>query len=178
MTSLWGPKYWTFFHKFSTLYPDNPSDFDKAMALTFLMTIKKVLPCPSCSRHYSKNLSEFTIRDALKSKYNFVKWFVDFHNYVNMSLKKKVVVAKKSINNLISTNDNIIQKFIDILEFMDHALPKKGSVHLGHVKAIQRFFKSVIYFMDLGKYGPFNLEFSDVQSFKIMKKNFIEKIKQ
>ena len=55
-TTIWGPAAWLFLHSVAFQYPDNPSDLIKQKYYTFFNSIKNVLPCPNCQKHYTENL--------------------------------------------------------------------------------------------------------------------------
>lgn len=182
MTNIWGATYWNFFHTISTMYPDKPSDLDKNMASTFMSKIDKILPCKKCAKHYQQNFRSFKIRNALNSKNDFIEWFVDFHNYVNMALNKKMLDKFKMINKIKKNsidnpeNNNIISQLCDVMEFMIHAFPEKENIRIGYIYSIRYFLISVIHLAKLKKYGSFNLHFNDKKSFIEMKNNFIQQI--
>lgn len=147
MSSLWGPKYWKFFHTLSTLYPNNPTIYDKSLALTLISTIDRVLPCPKCARHFRQNLKEITIRNALNSKIDFIKWFIDLHNMVNFELKKKMVTYKIIDRLKIYNKSDILQQYSDVKEFMKYVFPENKNPQLGHIRAVKRFWKAVDKFI-------------------------------
>jgi hypothetical protein len=178
MTSIWGPTYWKMFHLISTMYPDHPSENDKKMGSIFLSNIHKMLPCPRCSKHYQKNLYQFGIRDGLKSKEKFTNWFIGFHNHINMMLGTRVYSIESSLNKIDKIDKDIVQHLDKVLEFTAYGLPKNGKINIMDIKGIQKFIKTIIYFGDLEKFGPFDLKFDDQKNFKSMHQKMIEKIKK
>lgn len=86
---VWGPCAWIFLHSISYSYPEDPSDIDKKQYSDFLHSLKNVIPCQSCSKHYSDYINQYP--PTLNSRDDFTKWMIDLHNNVNMDNKKKVL---------------------------------------------------------------------------------------
>jgi hypothetical protein len=86
---VWGPCGWIFLHSISYSYPEDPSDTDKKQYSDFLYSLKHVIPCEKCSKHYSEYIQEFP--PLLNSRNDFTKWMIDLHNNVNIDNKKKVL---------------------------------------------------------------------------------------
>jgi len=90
---VWGPCGWIFLHSISYSYPEDPSDSHKKQYSDFLYSLKNVLPCESCSKHYSDYISKYP--PLLNSRDDFTKWMIDLHNNVNMDNKKKVLTYEE-----------------------------------------------------------------------------------
>ena len=85
---IWGPNIWYTLHIISLYYPTNPTEFQKRAYHDFFINLKEVLPCSKCKDHYTKYVSEYPITPHLDSKKNVIKWLIDVHNFVNLSLNK------------------------------------------------------------------------------------------
>ena len=97
MTSKWGPDFWNLFHHITISYPHNPSSNDKLKVKNFINSIPKILPCSTCIRHFQRNLHKFPLEENdLKSRNDFLTWFINFHNVVNMSIGKRVVLKNEA----------------------------------------------------------------------------------
>jgi len=166
MASIWGKKYWNLFHLLTTKYPDNPSQLDKLMAQTFLNNIDKVLPCPKCANHYRHNLKTIRIGSGLDSKTNFIKWFIDLHNVVNLSLDKKSLSYEEALKKVNNIDQNLLEHFDNILGFVVHILPPSGPAK--NAPGIQKFIKSVIYFGKLNINSNIIVKFNDMRTYKMM----------
>tara|TARA_B110000208_G_scaffold86360_1_gene109371 strand:+ start:569 stop:994 length:426 start_codon:yes stop_codon:yes gene_type:complete len=79
---IWGPHAWLFLHTITFNYPENPSEQDKVNFFTFFDSLKHVLPCVKCRKHYSENSKD--LKDNLNSKDDLVKWLINIHNNVNI----------------------------------------------------------------------------------------------
>ena len=86
---IWGPGAWLFLHTITLNYPTNPTFEDKENYKKFFISLKNVIPCKNCAKHYSENLNNFPIDDSLNSKEDLVKWLIDNHNKVNVKNKKR-----------------------------------------------------------------------------------------
>ena len=86
---IWGPGAWLFLHTITLNYPTNPTFEDKENYKKFFISLKNVIPCKNCAKHYSENLNNFPIDDSLNSKEDLVKWLIDNHNKVNEKNKKR-----------------------------------------------------------------------------------------
>jgi hypothetical protein len=181
MTSLWGPKYWEFFHTISAMYPEKPSKLDKKMALIFLKSIGDIIPCPKCANHYKKNLKKIPIKNNLDSRGKFMKWFVNFHNIVNKMLKKKIIPFKSAITKIKSfSKKNIIDQMNIILKYAMHILPEKSHVPIARKIGFQNFIKSTTYLANLPRVNKKKNIFSFINrtTYKKAHKNFIITLKK
>lgn len=99
--NLWGPYGWNFLHFVTLGYPINPSNEHKKNYKIFFESLKNVLPCPKCAKHYEENLKSLPLTDdILDDKEKFIKWLIDMHNRVNVSNGKPEMeynVARKLI---------------------------------------------------------------------------------
>ena len=86
---IWGPHGWKFLHYLSFGYPDNPTTEDKNNYKTFFLSLQHVLPCSICAKHYSDNLVQYSLDEALQNKDSLIRWVIDIHNQVNTELNKK-----------------------------------------------------------------------------------------
>lgn len=85
---FWGPHAWIFLHSVTMNYPKNPTQQDKQKYRDFFKSMERVLPCEKCAYHYSKHIDEFPIDPALESRDTLVRWLIQIHNEVNISLNK------------------------------------------------------------------------------------------
>jgi hypothetical protein len=87
MTKRWGPPAWIFIHTFSTHI--NPIFYEKYRneICDLIREFFNCLPCPECTKHASHHCRNLT-GDKVKTKEDFVKFFVDMHNIVNKRLRK------------------------------------------------------------------------------------------
>jgi hypothetical protein len=93
-THIWGPSAWTFLHAVSFAYPEEPTAEHKRAALNLFESLKFLLPCGDCCSHYCTVFDKDAFLRALENRDKFSKWVVDFHNSVNLRLKKPVFSYK------------------------------------------------------------------------------------
>ena len=86
-TRVWGPPAWRFLHLITFQYPEKPTDPDKKNYYIFFNSLKDVLPCPNCRKHYSNNFKKHPIQ--LESRKELIEWLIDIHNEVNLMIGKK-----------------------------------------------------------------------------------------
>ena len=86
--NIWGPQAWTFLHTITFNYPEDPSKRDKQNYFNFFNSLKHVLPCEKCKKHYEENSTD--LRNSLDTREDLVKWLIDIHNDVNKKNDKKI----------------------------------------------------------------------------------------
>jgi len=91
----WGPHLWFFLHTISFNYPDNPSFITRKQYNEFYNSLRNMLPCESCKKHYDDNLSQMP--PNLNSKVDLIKWTIDLHNKVNKITNKKQYSYKEAM---------------------------------------------------------------------------------
>ena len=124
---LWGPHGWKFLHYLSFGYPMDPTTEQKNQYKTFFLSLQHVLPCSICSKHYSENLMEYSLDDALRNRDVLVRWVIDIHNSVNEAQGKKIYEYDEAIR-LYTTKDNstvFTVVFIALLIFLIYYILKK-----------------------------------------------------
>jgi hypothetical protein len=91
--NVWGSAQWLCFHLFSTKYPEKPSPIVIEHMKNYILAIPYTLPCEKCSNHARSFIeSNYSNLDIIcSSKNNLFKFFVDFHNYVNIRYNKPIM---------------------------------------------------------------------------------------
>lgn len=95
--TIWGPHMWYVLHIITFAYPKEPTEYDKQRYSDFFNTIKNVIPCEVCQKHLNKYMSEYPIGPHLDSKANLIKWLIQIHNFVNVSLGKPVYTPSEVV---------------------------------------------------------------------------------
>lgn len=85
----WGIPTWIFLH--TLLAKVNPDKYDhiKTELLQYVTSICNILPCPTCREHASTYMKKIKIQ-MIPTLDSFKKLLFDFHNMVNLRLKKKM----------------------------------------------------------------------------------------
>lgn len=84
---IWGPNVWYVIHLMAANYV--PSK-ESAMAFrSFISSLSSLLPCDMCKIHLGENLRKVPLTsEVLRTNEALLKWTYDFHNAVNIMLKK------------------------------------------------------------------------------------------
>ena len=112
---VWGPHGWKFLHYLSFGYPDNPTTEDKNNYKTFFVSLQHVLPCSICAKHYSDNLIQYSLDEALQNKDSLIRWVIDIHNDVNEMKGKKIYTYDEAIELYTTTDNSYIYKIVIVL---------------------------------------------------------------
>jgi hypothetical protein len=99
-STVWGPPAWTFLHTITLAYPEYPTAAEKKSMVAFFNSLTDILPCHVCQRHYQKYLRQNPVETSVDTKDSLVKWLVQLHNQVNVSLSKPVLDLPTAIQNI------------------------------------------------------------------------------
>ena len=90
MTSIFGPATWHLLHCISFNYPETPTQFEKAEYMSFVLSLKNILPCGKCRINLEKNFLMLPLRmENMKSRDTFSRYIYELHEVVNSMLGKK-----------------------------------------------------------------------------------------
>jgi hypothetical protein len=166
---IWGPHFWEFFHLISLKYPNNPSDLDKLMAYELINSIYYILPCKMCRIHFKNNIKKFPLNDDdIMSRDKFIKWFINFHNVVNISLKKS------SSNHDVSVLNHLDYFFCfqRVMNYIGNDID--NDVKFSKCQGVKKFIKSALHFG--GKnYENYKFDFYNHKTFLDIKKKIFDK---
>lgn len=84
--NIWGPHFWYILHNNSAKYPQNPSNCWKERMKNFILGIPSMVPCEKCIIHSTQYIEQHrdNLDNIVSTRENLFKWFVDFHNEVNI----------------------------------------------------------------------------------------------
>lgn len=86
--TIWGPHLWFIMHIISFEYPDNPTEYDKRIYHDFYTSLKDVIPCKDCRKHYRDFITKYPLTPHLDTRDTLIKWVIQVHNFVNISIGK------------------------------------------------------------------------------------------
>ena len=86
---IWGPHQWFMMHVISFTYPDEPSPHDKRIYDDYYATLKDVLPCDACKKHYNTYFLQHPIGPHLDRRKDLIQWVINIHNFVNTRMGKR-----------------------------------------------------------------------------------------
>ena len=98
LPSIWGPHLWYVMHIISFEYPQQPSEYDKRIYHDFYTSLKDVIPCQDCRKHYREFITRYPISPHLDSRGSLIKWVIQVHNFVNKSLGKEELSVAQVLN--------------------------------------------------------------------------------
>ena len=96
--SLWGPQMWYILHIVSFEYPEHPTEYDKRIYHDFYTSLKDVIPCPECRKHYRDHITQYPLTPHLDTRDTLIKWVIQVHNFVNSSLGKPVLSIQQALS--------------------------------------------------------------------------------
>ncbi len=132
LTTIWGPNLWKSLHCISFVYPDNPTESEKQHYKTYFQTLKYVLPCCICRKHFTEHTqlgAKFEITDKIfNNKTTLTKWLFELHNCVNESLGMKYDITYEDVCNkynsyIADCNMSIEKKTIAYINSYDQESP-------------------------------------------------------
>jgi hypothetical protein len=85
---IWGPHQWFMMHTISFTYPENPSPYDKRIYNDYYSSLKDVLPCDACKKHYNTFIMQHPLGPHLDKRRDLIQWVIDIHNFVNKNTGK------------------------------------------------------------------------------------------
>jgi len=88
MSAYWGNRQWYWYHIISYTAPLQIEQPIQKIYIELLYYMTKLLPCPKCYNHFKEHVRKYPINFTTRS--NMIKWFIDMHNEVNLSLNKKI----------------------------------------------------------------------------------------
>ena len=90
--SIWGPAFWFTIHNSSIHYPIQANSYYRENMKRFILSIPSLIPCDKCKLHASSYIQSHLYRlDMIVSgRIKLFKFFVDFHNDVNIRNNKPV----------------------------------------------------------------------------------------
>ena len=110
-SNIWGPKGWFFLDYCILSFPDNPTQADKDGFKNFLTSLKIVLPCQKCRKHFTEYIAKNPLtNDILSSKKKLVDWILACHNNVRRLQNKSILSIDDFYNYYSKQNDLNINK--------------------------------------------------------------------
>lgn len=91
---LWGPTFWDTLMMMAMNFPHNPTEKEKEILTTWFELTMRLLPCDGIvfkSFQYVLNH-----KPDVSNKHNLIRYIVDFHNIVNISLGKSTYTVKQA----------------------------------------------------------------------------------
>ena len=71
---------------------------------SIFISLKNVIPCDHCSKHYTKNIQNHPITPHLDNKKKLIEWLIYIHNKVNISLGKRTYTINEVLDEELQPN--------------------------------------------------------------------------
>ena len=111
---IWGPNIWYLFHTIAYKLKESSFDIVKKNIIYITKSICNTLPCDECSKHAITLLSKYDF-DTINNKKDLIKFYYNFHNFVNKKLSKSIFDEEKLEELYHKANfNNIYNNFIKI----------------------------------------------------------------
>jgi hypothetical protein len=104
MSAYWGNRQWYWYHLISYTAPEQIDIPIQKIYIELLYYMTKLLPCPKCYNHFKEHVKNYPIN--FDSRNNMIKWFVDMHNEVNLSLNKKIYTLEEANETYLEIDNN------------------------------------------------------------------------
>jgi hypothetical protein len=113
---VWGPYIWYMLHGLAEKIKDKSFHDLKNELLEHIFNICVNLPCPSCSTHSREYLQKIDFK-KIKTKQELRLMLLDFHNNVNIRLRKPIFSYQQLIDKYKTVNfNNVINNFFLFFE--------------------------------------------------------------
>ncbi len=113
---VWGPYIWYMLHGLAEKIKDKSFHDLKNELLEHIFNICVNLPCPSCSTHSREYLQKIDFK-KIKTKQELRLMLLDFHNNVNIRLRKPTFSYQQLIDKYKTVNfNNVINNFFLFFE--------------------------------------------------------------
>jgi len=113
--SKWGPAGWDFMYAVAFAFPENPSKSDKQQITAFFNSVKCVLPCKSCQKHFKKYVEENPIELNNDSKSRVASWLLKLNNDVNARINKPPITMIEVWDRLVYDGPSSRRKCVSIV---------------------------------------------------------------
>lgn len=129
-TGRWGPSAWRFLHSVAHAYPDEPSPEHKAAAKSLFLSLRFMLPCGECCKHFAAGVGDADLEAAVQSRGALSRWLWEFHNSVNDRLGKPRVPWEVAVREFADDEECGIEESCG--EIVANTRSKPG-IHIGLV---------------------------------------------
>lgn len=146
-TKFWGPLGWMALHSVSAIYPENPTQEERAILESFVEYYRESITCPHCKSHFTGMLNMYrrSHPEWSSSRYHFFLFVCRAHNTVNKRLDKPVI---QTLNDCIENLKNATKlnspaqyrtAYINYLTSnWSREFTGDGAIALGAVKQLRR----------------------------------------
>lgn len=173
-TKIWGPLGWMTLHSISSLYPEEPTQTDRAIVNEFINCFYETIACPHCKTHFKLMFMRYksTNPDWNSSRRNFFLFICRAHNTVNRRLDKPIhktvlecIDSLKTATKTRSTKE-FRRAYIDYLVGVWGRRPDaEGLMMVGFVKKLMKINDEYCNVRDTGSYETLQIQEGNVLEF-------------
>lgn len=172
-TKIWGPLGWMTLHSLSAIYPEHPTQADKALLQEFIYSFRDTITCPYCKSHFTGMLNRYisTHPQWNSSRYELFLFVCRAHNTVNRRLDKPIY---KTVNECLNTLKNATKlttpfqfrkAYLDYLtRNWSHQTDAEGLIMMGNVRKLVKVNNEYLNPRDTG-YETLQLQEGNVLEF-------------
>jgi len=148
MSKNWGPLGWMTLHSMSLLYPDTPSNLDKAKMSRFLDAFTNTISCIYCKTHFKELLATYRSSnpDFLRSRNEFMLFTFRAHNSVNQRLEKPVFSTVAQCITTIRNADSYTSLKNLRIEYLSYLTRNWNHEQSGDAMIIRKDVKDMVEF--------------------------------
>jgi len=108
-TKFWGPLGWMTLHSISAIYPDNPTQQEKALLNEYMEAFRECITCPHCKNHFTSMFKTYKMfhPEWNSSRFDFFLFICRAHNTVNKRLDKPIFPTLESCIKQLQDNTKV-----------------------------------------------------------------------
>lgn len=146
-TKFWGPIGWLTLHSVSAIYPETPSQDDRAILEKFVELFRETMTCIHCKNHFTSILNTYRRNhpEWTSSRYHFFLFVCRAHNTVNRRLDKPVIQTLQDCITTLKSATSVNSASVYRTAYINYLLQNwskefsgDGAINLGFVKRMKQ----------------------------------------
>lgn len=115
-------------HSVSFLYPERPSDADKALLKRFMVLFRDTITCPYCYQHFKVIFENYTKAhpEWVNSRFDFFMFVCRAHNTVNRRLNKPQPDSVSACIQRFTDNTKVTSALTYRMKYLDYLTRNYG----------------------------------------------------
>lgn len=115
-------------HSVSFLYPERPSDADKALLKRFMVLFRDTITCPHCYQHFKVIFENYTKAHPywVNSRFDFFMFVCRAHNTVNRRLNKPQPDSVSACIQRFTDNTKVTSALTYRMKYLDYLTRNYG----------------------------------------------------
>lgn len=164
MTKTWGPLGWATLHSVAALYPDNPTELEKALISRWIDSFRSCIVCEKCKSHFTTLLSEYTARypDWNASRKNVCLFVIRAHNTVNLRQTNRPVLSASEAIEHLRRNIPIDKAHLIRQSYIVHIRAEWGKIMGVEAVGAARYIRELVM-TETDYWGTRSFNWSDIE---------------